>query len=116
MSWRIRHSRSARRITVGSVEDVSSLAETVEAYVAEAIDVEEMGLEVAPAPEPVMVEELRHRLDRDPEFRAAFESLTPGRRREYILHFSSAKQSKTRTVRVDEYAPKILDRKGLRDR
>jgi uncharacterized protein YdeI (YjbR/CyaY-like superfamily) len=60
--------------------------------------------------------ELQTRLDDDPELKAAFESLTPGRQREYHLYFSSAKQAKTRQARVEKYAQKILDGKGLRDR
>jgi uncharacterized protein YdeI (YjbR/CyaY-like superfamily) len=94
---------------------VARLADTVKAYLDEAIDVEEAGLEVGPAPEPVFVEELQNRLDRDPAFKAAFESLTPGRQREYNLYFSGAKQAKTRKARVEKYAEKILDSEGLRD-
>jgi uncharacterized protein YdeI (YjbR/CyaY-like superfamily) len=109
------NSRSARRIEFTSVADVDGLADTVEAYVKEAIDVEAAGLKVKPAPEPVLVTELQDRLDRDPAFRAAFESLTAGRRREYNLYFSGAKQAKTRAARVDKYAGKILDGRGLRD-
>lgn len=110
------HTRSARRIRFTSVEDVNRLSETVTAYLAEAIDVEDAGLDVGPAPEPDLVDELQIRLDEDPELREAFESLTPGRRREYNIYFSGAKQAKTRRDRVDRYAPKILDGKGLRDR
>ena len=110
------NSRSARRIRFTSVDDVVRLAETVRAYVDEAVDVEEAGLEVAPAPELVVVAELRHRLDQDPGFRTAFEALTPGRQREYHLYFSGAKQASTREARVDKCLPRILDDKGLRDR
>ena len=110
------NSRSARRIEFTSVDDVSRLAGTVSAYIAEAIDVEAEGLEVGPAPELVPVEELQLRLDRDPAFEVAFEALTPGRRREYNLYFSGAKQATTREARIEKYAQKILDGKGLRDR
>ena len=110
------NSRSARRIRFTSVEDVARLADTVKAYIDEAIDVEEAGLEVGPAPELVFVEELQDRLDQDPAFRAAFESLTPGRQREYNLYFAGAKQAKTRTARIERYAPKILNGKGFRAR
>ncbi len=110
------NSRSARRIRFTSVDDVGRLAETVRAYIDEAIDVEEAGLEVGPAPEPVLVAELRQRLDRDAEFRAAFEALTPGRQREYNMYFSDAKQASTRAARVDKHLRRILDGKGLRDR
>ncbi|MFV0524889.1 MAG: YdeI/OmpD-associated family protein [Acidimicrobiales bacterium] len=110
------NSRSARRIEFTSVDDVTGLADTVTAYVTEAIAAEAAGLEVEPAPEVELVDELQRRLDDDPAFRAAFEALTPGRRREYNLHFASAKQAATRAARVEKYAPRILAGKGFRDR
>jgi uncharacterized protein YdeI (YjbR/CyaY-like superfamily) len=110
------NSRSARRVCVSSVEDVSRLAATVTSFVEEAIRVEEAGLDVGPAPELVPVEELQRRLDDDPAFKAAFDALTPGRQREYNLHFSDAKRASTREARVEKYAQKILDGKGFRDR
>jgi uncharacterized protein YdeI (YjbR/CyaY-like superfamily) len=110
------NSRSARRIRFTSVGDVARLADTVKAYIDEAIGIEEAGLELDPAPEPVLVDELRSRLDDHPAFKTAFESLTPGRQREYNLYFSSAKQAKTRVARIEKYVPKILDGKGFRDR
>lgn len=110
------NSRSARRMEFASVADVARLAETVRAYVAEAIDVAEAGIDVGPAPELVPVEELQQRLDSDPQFRAAFRALTPGRQREYNLYISSAKQSKTRLARIEKHADRILSGKGMRDR
>ena len=110
------NSRSARRIEFASVDDVERLSPTVAAYIDEAIDVEEAGLEVGPAPEPELVEELVERLEADPALAEAFESLTPGRRREYNLYFSGAKQSTTRAGRIEKYAQQILDGKGMRDR
>jgi uncharacterized protein YdeI (YjbR/CyaY-like superfamily) len=110
------NTRSARRMRFTSVDDVHRLADTVSAYVDEAIEVEQEGLDIGPAPELVLVEELQRRLDRDPELRAAFDALTPGRQREYHLQISSAKQAATREARVDKFAPKILAGKGFRDR
>ena len=110
------NSRSARRIEFTSVDDVTRLAGTVAAYIDEAVKVEELGLKVGPPPDLVLVEELQNRLDADPALKAAFEELTPGRRREYNLHISGAKQAKTREARIDKHAPKILEGKGLRDR
>jgi len=110
------NSRSARRIRFTSVEEVARLVDTVEAYIEEALHVEETGLEVGPAPEIVFVEELQNRLDQDPALKAAFDALTPGRQREYNLYISDAKQAKTRRARVEKYAQKILDGKGFRDR
>ena len=110
------NSRSARRITFTSVDAVTRLADTVTAYVEEAIDAAEAGLEVEPAPELALADELQARLDADPALKAAFEDLTPGRQREYNLHISEAKQAKTREGRVDKHVPKILAGKGMRDR
>jgi uncharacterized protein YdeI (YjbR/CyaY-like superfamily) len=110
------NSRSARRIRFTSVADVDRLADTVAAYVDEAIEVAASGRTVGPAPEPELVEELRERLDADPDLRAAFEALTPGRRREYHLHISSAKKAETRASRVEQHVDRIKAGKGLRDR
>jgi len=110
------NSRSARRMCFTSVDDVARLADTVSAYVGEAIAAEDAGLQVGPAPELVLVAELGVRLGDDTALRVAFDALTPGRQREYNLHFSNAKQSSTRASRVDKYAPKILAGKGFRDR
>jgi uncharacterized protein YdeI (YjbR/CyaY-like superfamily) len=60
--------------------------------------------------------ELADKLADDPELKAAFENLTPGRRRGYILHFSQPKQSKTRVSRIEKCAPRILEGKGMHDR
>jgi uncharacterized protein YdeI (YjbR/CyaY-like superfamily) len=62
-----------------------------------------------------MADEFKTRLDENPRLRTAFNALTPGRQRGYLLYFSSAKQSKTRDARIDKYIPKILKGKGLDD-
>ena len=90
-----------KRFEFTSVDDVTQLAGTIRDYVEEALDIEQAGLEVEPAPEPTFVEELQQRLDEDTEFRTAFTSLTPGRQREYNLYFSDAKQASTRVGRID---------------
>jgi uncharacterized protein YdeI (YjbR/CyaY-like superfamily) len=110
------NSRSALRMEFTSVDDVTRLRDTVATYVEEAIAVEAAGLEVGPAPELVLVEQLQQCLDADPALRTAFEALTPGRQREYNLNVSDAKQPSTRSARVAKYAPRILQGKGLRDR
>ena len=110
------NSRSARRMRITSLEDVTRLADTLVAYVSEAIELERSGVQVPPAPALELVDELRVRLDADPTLRTAFEALTPGRQREYNLHVSEAKQAATRTSRVEKHVQRILDGKGLRDR
>lgn len=63
----------------------------------------------------IIPEELQNKFDEIPALKTAFEALTPGRQRAYILYFSQAKQSKTRVSRVEKYVQKILDGKGLKD-
>ena len=110
------NSRLARRICFTSVGDVARLHDAVRAYVERAIVVENSGLDLGARPETVLIDELQDRLAQDPPLREAFEALTPGRQREYNLHFSGAKQAATRRARIDKHAQRILDGKGLRDR
>lgn len=109
------NSRSALRIEYTSVADVERGADVVRDYVAQAIAVEDAGLAVAPPPELELVAELEARLADDPALRAAFDGLTPGRRREYNLFIAGAKQASTRAARVEKLAPQILAGRGLRD-
>lgn len=110
------NSHAARRMCFTSVAQVHELAETLKAYLEEAIEIEEAGRRVSPAPAPELATELQRRLAADAAFRSAFEALSPGRQREYNLHLSAAKQAKTREARLDKCAPRILAGKGLRDR
>ena len=89
---------------------------TLKAYIFEAIEVEKAGLKVEykKNPEPIP-DELQEKFNGDPIFKGAFESLTPGRRRGYILHFSQPKQTKTRIDRIEKCIAKILNGKGLHD-
>ena len=91
---------------------------TIKAYVAEAIEVEKAGLKVAfkETSDFEIPKEFQTQLDQDPALRMAFESLTPGRQRGYLLYFSGAKQSKTRSARVEKFIPKIMEGKGFHDR
>ncbi len=109
------NTQSALRVQFTSVEQVARLERTVKALVREAIDVEKAGLAVPKRKTLIYVDELVERLARDPVLKKAFEGLTPGRRREYNLYFSAAKQAKTREARVDKVTPKILAGKGFRE-
>ncbi len=73
------NTRSAPRLEVTSVDQMAQLSDTITDLIEQAIDVEAAGLTVRPAPELVLVEELQNRLDEDPELKAAFAALTPGR-------------------------------------
>ena len=111
------NSRSTRVVKVTSVAQVTRLAPTLAAYLTEAIGIEKAGLKVdLPKDDLDYPAELVDRLDADDRFRAAFEALTPGRRRSWVLHFGQAKQSETRISRIDKAAEKIFAGKGLNDR
>ena len=111
------NTQAARRIEFTAAKEITKLKSTVKAYIHEAIAAEKAGLEVdfKKEPEPIP-EELRRKWKETPGLKAAFEALTPGRRRAYILHFSAAKQSKTREARIDKHIQDILAGKGLNDR
>lgn len=110
------NSRVARRIPFSGIEEIAEIQPVLKSYIYEAIEVEKKGLEVEleEKKEPIP-EELQEKLDENPALKTAFEDLTPGRQRGYILYISDAKQSKTRERRVEKYIPKILDGKGIHD-
>lgn len=112
------NSQSDRLMRFTDVDRVLELEAVIKAYVQEAIEVERAGLKV-PFKDTSQFEfpdELISAFEHDPAFAAAFESLTPGRQRSYLLHFSSAKQSKTRVSRIEKAMPKIFEGKGFHDR
>ena len=109
--------QAARQIRFISAREIIRMKPILRAYIKESIDVEKAGLEVTykKTSEFTMPEELKTRFDEDPGFKKAFERLTPGRQRGYLLHFSGAKQSKTREARIEKSMLQILDGKGLDD-
>lgn len=109
--------QAARQIRFTSLQEIIDLKPTIKAYIFEAMEVEKAGLEVPmkKTSEFKMPDEFKVALDNDPDLKAAFQGLTPGRQRGYLLYFSQAKQSTTRTSRVEKYIPKILQGKGLND-
>ena len=109
--------QAARQIRFTDAAQVKSMENMLKAYVHEAIEIEKSGEQVVKktTAQFAVAEEFQVRLDNDAELKAAFEALTPGRQRGYLLHFSSAKQSKTRETRVQAAIPRILDGKGIDD-
>ncbi len=110
--------QAARQIRFTSAHEIAKLSPTLKAYIYEAIEIEKAGLKVTlkKTKEYAIPEEMLHKMDENPTLKAAFESLTPGRQRGYILHFSSPKQSKTRVSRIDKCIPDILNGLGLNDK
>lgn len=111
------NSRSSKIVNFINSDQIRKVEKTVRDYILEAIDIEKSGQKVDfPKDDLDYPEELIARLDSDDAFKTAFENLTPGRRRGWVLHFSSAKQSATRSLRIDKAAHKILVGKGMNDR
>jgi uncharacterized protein YdeI (YjbR/CyaY-like superfamily) len=111
------HTQSARWIKFTSVKEITALQSTLRDYLYEAIEAEESGKKVKlkKPSEYTVPEELQARLDGDPVVKAAFEALTPGRRKSYIFHISSAKQEKTRAARAEKCVPMILSGMGFNE-
>jgi uncharacterized protein YdeI (YjbR/CyaY-like superfamily) len=108
--------QAARRIPFTNVREIVEMKPILKAFIYAAIEVEKAGLEVnfKKNPEP-FPEEFQNKLDEIPALKTAFDALTPGRQRAYILYFSAAKQSKTRESRVEKCMRQILNGKGLND-
>ena len=109
--------QSARQIRFTSVQKILEMEAVLKAYILEAIKVEKSGLKVdfKKTTEFNMPEEFLRKLEQHPALMTAFEALTPGRQRGYLLYFSAAKQSKTRDSRIEKYTQQILEGKGLDD-
>jgi uncharacterized protein YdeI (YjbR/CyaY-like superfamily) len=112
------NTQSGRVIRIRSVDDVQRLAPSIRTFLKEAIANEKAGRTVAfkSIAEREIPAELEEQFARVKGLRTAFEALTPGRRRAYLMHFTSAKQSSTRTARIERATPDIFEGKGLGER
>jgi uncharacterized protein YdeI (YjbR/CyaY-like superfamily) len=109
--------QAARQIRFTNVREIVEMESILKAYIHEAIEVEKVGLKVnyKKATEFIVPEEFINKLEEVPGLQDAFDALTPGRQRAYILYFSAPKQSKTRESRVEKCMQQILNGKGLND-
>ena len=109
--------QAARQIRFTNVEEIAGMKAALKAYIFEAIEVEKSGLKIdfKKTKEYKVPKEFEEVLKEIPELKTAFESLTPGRQRGYLLHFSQPKQSKTRISRIEKCMEQILNGKGLND-
>lgn len=112
------NSRFTRYIRFTDAKQIRSLKKVILDYVREALEVEESGKKAKGSEDAVRQhpDELTQIFEANPKFEQAFAALTPGRRRGYLIHFSSAKQSKTRTARIEKCMPKIFAGKGWNER
>ena len=109
--------QAGRQIRFTNVREIIEMETILKAYINEAIEVEKAGLKVnfKKTTEFIIPEEFQNKLDEIPALKTAFDALTPGRQRAYILYFSEPKQSKTRESRVEKCTQQILNEKGLND-
>ena len=109
--------QAGRQIRFTSVREIVKMKPIFKAYIYESIEVEKAGLKVnfKKTTEFIIPEEFQNKLDEIPALKTAFDALTPGRQRAYILYFSAPKQSKTRESRVEKCMQQILNGKGLND-
>lgn len=109
--------QAARQIRFTALSDIARQEKTLKAYIKDAIALEKSGakVEMKKTAEFSFPEELERKMDDLPALRTAFEELTPGRQRAYLLHFSSAKQATTRESRIEKCVQRILDGQGLND-
>jgi len=100
-----------------STEEIATKAATIKAYLREAVAAAKAGMKVETKPrEFPLPEELKAKFRKDPKFKRAFEALTPGRQRGYLFHFTGAKQSATRTARIEKAMPAIFEGRELLER
>lgn len=109
--------QAGRQLRFKTIEEIESSRDIIRTYVFEAIEIERAGLKVEYKKDEVEVfEELQAVFDERPDVEKAFWALTPGRQRGYVLYFNGAKQSKTKTSRIEKSIDKILAGKGYMDR
>lgn len=113
-----KNSQSDRQFRFTSLDEILDLKSVIQDYIQEAIEIEKKGLKVDFKQKEALIylEELIDQFHKNPAFELAFESLSPGRKRGYILHFSQPKHTSTRTSRINKCVPKILAGKGFHDR
>ena len=111
------NTQAGRVIRFTDIREIARIETLLKAYIHEAVEVEKSGLKVdfKKTSEYEIPEEFQNKLDEIPALKTAFDSLTPGRQRAYILHFSQPKQSQTRAARVERCMPRIFSGKGLND-
>ncbi len=109
--------QAGRVMKFTSAKEIAAKAATIKAYLREAMAAAKAGLKVETKPREFPVpEELKEKFRTDPKFKRAFEALTPGRQRGYLFHFSGAKQSATRTKRIEKAMPAIFEGRGFQER
>ena len=111
------NSQSVKLFKFTSLQEIIESEALIKAYIFEAIELEKSGakVELKKNENFEYSEELQKAFSQMPEFRTAFEALTPGRQRGYLLFFDGAKQSKTKETIIAKHIGRILTGKGIHD-
>ncbi len=110
------NTQAGRQMRFINVQDILEKKQIIRDYISEAVEIEKRGDKVEPKREATPIpEEFHLKLNENPTLKTAFESLTPGRKRAYLMHFSAPKQSKTRESRIEKAIPNIFEGKGMND-
>ncbi len=109
--------QAGRQIRFTNCQQIVDLKSTLKAYIFEAVELDKAGIkvELKKHDEYKIVAEFQNKLDENPTLKTAFEALTPGRQRGYLLYFSAPKQTKTIELRIENSIPLIFKGKGLTD-
>ncbi|WP_312768332.1 YdeI/OmpD-associated family protein [Epilithonimonas sp.] len=110
------NTQAGRQMRFENVQDILDKKSIIKDYIFEAVEIEERGekMEIKREATPIP-KEFQTKLDENPELKSAFESLTPGRQRAYLIHFSAPKQAKIRESRIEKAIQNILDGKGINE-
>jgi uncharacterized protein YdeI (YjbR/CyaY-like superfamily) len=110
--------QAARQIRFKNLNEILENESTIKSFIKEAIILDNAGLkvELKKTSEFKMPDEFKQLLENMDELKIAFQALTPGRQRGYLLYFSAPKQTKTREARIEKCIQQILVGKGLEDK
>jgi uncharacterized protein YdeI (YjbR/CyaY-like superfamily) len=109
------HTRFGRQLRLENVQDIIKKRSIIKKFIKESISTEALATTKSEAAPAIIVEELNSIFKKNTTFQKAFESLTPGRQRGYLIYFSGAKQAETRIARIEKYTKQIMCGKGLTD-
>lgn len=110
--------QAGRQLRFTSVDEIEAMSDIIRQYIFEAIELEKAGVKVEfkKSTEIKIIDELQAKFDEMPMLEVAFKALTPGRQKAYLYFFDGAKQSKTKTARIEKHIEDILEGRGLNDR
>lgn len=111
------HTQAGRQIPFTDIKEIIDLRDVIKSYIKEAILIAESGLKIEKEKkaESIIVKELQDIFKKNTTLKKAFETLTPGKQRGYLIYFSAAKQSETRITRINNNTVKIISGKGIND-